>query len=162
MAIRQAAVVAAAMSVLSVVPVAAAGAQPAAQVHFGSFDQRLLFDVNHQRSLDGLAPLTPTAPLQSMAVSWSRQEADSQRLYDNPNLRAAINQACPSWQAVGEVVGQAGNANADELFKTYMNNPAEHQQLLSGNYSDVGLWSVAVNEDGSIVRYSAIDLARGC
>ncbi|HEX3900209.1 MAG TPA: CAP domain-containing protein [Mycobacteriales bacterium] len=162
MAIRQAAVVAATMSVLSVVPVAAAGAQPASRAHFSSFDQRLLYDINHQRSLDDLASLTLSAPLQSLAVSWANQEAAEQRLYDNPHLRAAINQNCPSWKAVGEVAGRAGNADADALFKTYMNNPAEHQTLLSRSYTQVGLWSVAVNEDGSVVQYNAIDLARGC
>jgi hypothetical protein len=97
-----------------------------------------------------------------MAVSWAGQEASAQRLYDNPHLRSAISQACPGWKSVGEVAGRAGNADADALFKTYMTNPAEHQTLLSSDYTQVGLWSIAVNEDGSVVRYDAIELARGC
>lgn len=161
MSIRQAAFVAAAVSALTVVPAAGAVARPAG-LHFSDFNRRLLFDINSARQDRGLAPLALTRPLQEMAVDWAQQEAAARRYYNNPNLRSEIKQNCPNWKAAGEVVGVAGNATADDLFDTYMNNDEERQQLMFPGYTQIGLWSVAASSQGALTRYNDIELARGC
>jgi uncharacterized protein YkwD len=161
MAIRHVALVAAAASALTVAPAVAAGARPAHR-HYSSFDQQLLSEINQARGDRGVSPLTLNGSLESMAVNWAQQEAASQRMYDDPNLRTEIKAACPDWQAMGQVVGQAGEATADDLFQKYMHDSAERQQLLARAYTEIGTWSVATNQNGAVVRYNAIDLARGC
>lgn len=161
MAIRQAAIIAAAVSALTVVPVGAVGARPAGP-HFSDFNRRLLFDINSARQDRGIPPLTLTAPLEDMAVSWAQQMAAAQRNYNDPNLRSEITAACPDWKALGQVTGVAGEATPDDLFDDYMRNSGEHAQLMARSYTQLGIWSVAGSQQGAVTHYNAIDLARGC
>lgn len=161
MAIRHAAVVAAAVSVLSAVPAGLAAATPTGP-HFSDFNRRLLYDINSARSERGLTPLTLARPLETMAVTWSRQMAASQRVYADPDLRSEIKTACPDWKALGQVIGDGGEATPDDLFAGYMRNSGERHQLMAATYSQLGIWSTAVSHSGAVTQYNAVDLSRGC
>jgi hypothetical protein len=161
MAIRQTAAVAAAVSALTVLPITGAIAHPAGP-HFSDFNRRLLFDINSARQDRGIAPLNLVRPLETMAVNWAQQMAQTQQNSSDPALRSEIAAACPDWKALGQVTGTAGEATADDLFGDYMRNSGERQQLMASGYSQLGIWSVDVSQQGADTQYNAIDLARGC
>jgi uncharacterized protein YkwD len=162
MAIRQVAVVAAAMSVLTIVPAATAGARPADAVHLSSFDRQLLTNINGQRELRGLQPLNLSSPLTTIASSWAQQMATSRRSHDNPNLRAQVSASCPGWKAIGEVVDEAGESTELDLWHAYYDNTAERQQLMQPSLTDIGLRTVMANENGADVKWNVVDVARDC
>jgi uncharacterized protein YkwD len=146
---------------LTVIPAAVAGAR--AQTRgFTAFDHRLLADMNSARANHGLSPVQLSSQLQPLAHKWAEHMAATQHSYDNPHLRRSMNAACPGWRHIGEAVGVAGQASADQLFGSYMRDRSRRDSILNKQFHVVGISTVATDESGSTVHWNAIEFANGC
>jgi hypothetical protein len=92
--------------------------------------------VNQARADNGLAPLTPYAPIRDVARGQSIRMGQQSRLYHNPNLQADIQAAAPDWQRAGENVGQGWDVQG--LHDAFMNSPGHRANVL-GDYNYVGI-----------------------
>ena len=92
--------------------------------------------VNQARADNGLAPLTPYAPIRDVARGQSIRMGEQNRLYHNPNLQADIQAAAPDWQRAGENVGQGWDVQG--LHDAFMNSPGHRANVL-GDYNYVGI-----------------------
>ncbi len=92
--------------------------------------------VNQSRADNGLAPLTPYAPIRDVARGQSIRMGQQNRLYHNPNLQADVQAAAPDWQRAGENVGQGWDVQG--LHDAFMNSPGHRANVL-GDYNYVGI-----------------------
>ncbi len=102
--------------------------------------------INERRSASGLAPVSPSAALASVARAHSRYMADRNSLAHSPNLPRAVSEVLPEWIAVGENVGvgeSLGDVNA-----TFMTS-ATHRAVILGNYNLAGVGAVT-GSDGRL------------
>lgn len=89
--------------------------------------------VNHERRLQGLAPLAPAGDLADIARRWSEQMASSGVLRHNPDLTAQVS----GWSAVGENVGYGGSEL--QVHNALMASPGHRANILSTAYTEVGI-----------------------
>jgi uncharacterized protein YkwD len=129
---------------------------------FTAFDQRLLSLMNDARADRGLAPLQLNTQLQPAAYGWAQRMAAAERAYDNPRFLRTMNNACPDWRHIGETVGRAGEATADQLFNLYMHDSSGRQTILNRKFHVVGVSTVATNYDGVTEFWNAIEFADRC
>jgi uncharacterized protein YkwD len=163
--VRRTAAVAFAASALALIPAAQAGARPAAP-NLGTFDQQLLGYVNAARTAHGLSALTVSSHLTTISAEWAQENADAQHSRNNPRLRAELDAACPSWKLAGENVGVAGESTAHDLFRVYMNNSGERQEILNPKFTVIGVESVSGNEgpenDSAPAFWNVMDFSNHC
>jgi uncharacterized protein YkwD len=161
MRLKRAAAVAIAASTLSLISTGTADAQRHVS-GFTAFDQRLLADMNAARAEHGLEPFELSAQLQPVAYSWAQRMAAARRAYDNPRFARAMRNACPGWRHVGEAVGRAGEATADQLFDLYIHDASGRQTILSRKFHVVGVSTVATDYDGVSEFWNAIEFSDRC
>ncbi|HVW80110.1 MAG TPA: CAP domain-containing protein [Mycobacteriales bacterium] len=162
MMIRRAALIAASVSALSVVPMGAAGARPTGAVHLGRFDRQLVNEINHQREVHGLSALAVSRQLSGIASAWARHMATTGRAQDNPHLGAQVTASCPHWKALGELVDNAGHDTAARLWQTYSAKPSDERVLMLRPATDLGIRTVTTYENGARVEWNVIDLSSNC
>jgi len=99
--------------------------------------------LNGLRSQHGLAPLSPTGDLTSVAQEHSRLMAAQGAIFHNAALRSQIS----NWQAVGENVGMGDSAaSIDDAFDA---SPGHFANEINTSYTQVGI-GVATGQDGTI------------
>jgi uncharacterized protein YkwD len=158
---RTATLMVATAAAMTALPTGTAGAR--AHVNgFTAFDQRLLADMNAARADHGLAPLRLNNQLEPVANAWAQRMASAQRAYNNPRFGRAMNAACSDWRRIGETVGHAGEASADELFNVYMRDSAGRETILNRRFQQVGVSTVATDDNGATDFWNAIEFADRC
>jgi len=127
-----------------------AGAAPApAILRTGSPAQALLALTNQARVANGLAPLTWSAGIATMAQNWSQSMAGDATvcaippLAHNPSYK---DQTPGNWTTVGENVGCAEPASATEIFNAWMGSDRHRTNLLRPEFTHIGIgWAVTAN-----------------
>lgn len=127
-----------------------AGAAPApAILRTGSPAQALLALTNQARAAAGLAPLTWSAGIATMAQNWSQSMAGDATvcaippLAHNPSYR---DQTPGSWTTVGENVGCAEPASATVIFDAWMGSAGHKANILRPEFTHIGIgWAVTAN-----------------
>ncbi|HVT63962.1 MAG TPA: CAP domain-containing protein [Mycobacteriales bacterium] len=161
MGLRRTTMLLIAASAMTLLPTGTAGAR--AHVNgFTAFDQRLLADMNGARADHGLAPLQLNDQLEPVAYSWAQHMASEQRAYDNPRFRRSMNAACSGWRRIGEAVGDAGEASADDLFNLYMRDSGGRQTILNHRFLQVGVSTVATDNNGATDFWNAVEFTDRC
>lgn len=93
----------------------------------------LVSSINTARRSAGLAPLSSTSALASVARSWAASMAASQQLAHNPRLTSQVTR----WRELGENVGTGGSAPA--IHSAFMGSAPHRANILSSRYTQVGV-----------------------
>jgi len=139
----------------AVVPMAAPAAATTSTPTLSTFDARLLYDINHARTVRGIRALTVVAGTTDVAHGWSCHMAAFSLLSHDLRLGALLEtHGSYWWTTYGENVGMIGSTSgADSLFRAYMNSPEHRANILDRSYRYVGIWS---KRSGGY-RYNTID-----
>jgi hypothetical protein len=92
--------------------------------------------INAKRSSAGLAPVSSSGALASLAQSHSQEMANAGRLFHTGNLAASVSSVLSGWQGVGENVGVG--ASVDAVNAMFMESSAHRANIL-GNYNLAGV-----------------------
>ena len=92
--------------------------------------------INSKRSGAGLAPVSSSGGLASIAASHSRSMAERNTLAHSTNLGSKVSSVLPGWLAVGENVG-VGSSVA-EVNSMFMQS-SSHRANILGNYTHAGV-----------------------
>lgn len=98
--------------------------------------------INADRRRSGLAPLSLSLDLTSVARTWSAAMADAGNISHNPQLGRQLG----SWITAGENVGYGGGAV--QLHLAFMASPEHQANVLSRGYTQVGIG--VVERDGTM------------
>lgn len=102
--------------------------------------------VNSRRSGAGLAPVGSSGALASVARAHSQSMAARNVLGHSNNLRSAVSEVLPAWQAVAENVGVGDSvANVNAQFMA----SATHRANILGNFNLAGVGAVT-GDDGRV------------
>lgn len=102
---------------------------------------------NAAREANGRAPLRHNADLSRVASEWSGVQADENRMYHNPDVRAQLPEG---WRHYGENVLQNWDgATPEGLVDQWMDSPPHRANLLRADHTDLGV-GVAVADDGRL------------
>ncbi|MBW3613778.1 MAG: CAP domain-containing protein [Actinobacteria bacterium] len=102
--------------------------------------------INARRSAAGMAPVSFSPALASVARNHSQAMVNRRTLSHSSNLPAAVSAVLPGWQAVAENVG-VGESLADVNAK-FMTS-AGHRANITGNYNLAGVGAVT-GDDGQV------------
>lgn len=129
----------------------AAGSTPS----LSAFDSRLLYDINHARTIRGIRALRVVAGTTDVAHGWSCHMAGVHLLSHNLRLGTLLEtHGSYYWTTYGENVGMtASTAGADSLFRAYMNSPAHRANILDRTFRYIGLWT----KSGGGMRWNTMD-----
>ena len=106
-------------------------------------ESQLLSLTNSARAGAGLAALSSSSVLVSLARGWSAQMAAAHALSHNPNLAGSVG----GWYSIGENVAMAGSAaQAESLF---LGSPEHRANILDRLYNRVGIGIVRA-ADGTL------------
>jgi hypothetical protein len=100
--------------------------------------------INAKRSAAGLAPVSESGGLASVAVRHSQEMASQNRLFHSGNLAAAVSSVVPNWQGVGENVGVG--SSVEDVNAMFMAS-ATHRANILGNFNLAGV-GVVQGSDG--------------
>jgi hypothetical protein len=114
-------------------------AQPASAA--GSDASQFASLVNSARAAAGLPAYAYAGDLADVALGQAQRMAARQAIYHNPNLATEVS----NWRMVGENVGVGGTV--DSLHDAFMNSPAHRANILSDQFTEIGVGSV-VGDDG--------------
>ena len=92
--------------------------------------------INGQRSSAGLAPVSSSGGLASLAASHSRSMAERNSLAHSSNLGSRVSSVLPGWLAVGENVGVGTSMSA--VNSMFMQS-SSHRANILGNYTHAGV-----------------------
>lgn len=117
-------------------------AQPSGNFNSG-FESDFYSRINSLRSSNGLAPLTRSGELDSMARSWAKWMGTHQELAHskNPNKLFAN-----GWSIAGETVGKGGSVSS--VFEALANSGG-HRSIMLGEFTHVGV-GAWVDADGTV------------
>jgi uncharacterized protein YkwD len=133
----------AALTGVVAVPLASHAAAATYTPTLSTFDARLLYDINHARTIRGIRALTPVAGTTDVAHGWSCHMAAVSVLSHDLRLAALLEtHGSYWWTTYGENVGMVSSTSgADTLFRAYMNSPAHRANILDRSFRYVGVWS---------------------
>lgn len=100
----------------------------------------LFNDLNHDRAVNGLPPLTWSPKLANQAGAWANTMANSGGL-EHQNLGALVSSAdYGGFRAMAEniFVGTVG-MSVEQVEGAWINSPEHRANILSGNYNIVGI-----------------------
>lgn len=123
-------------------PVAVGAMATPASASVPTFESQLLALTNHDRAKHGLAPLTSSSTLVSIARSWSDHMAATGSLGHNPSLASKVS----GWSALGENTAKAWSASQAETL--FMGSAGHRANILKASYNRVGI-GVTKAKDGS-------------
>src|SRR5881398_2054530 len=114
---------AAVLSCVVAVPLATQAKAATSTPSLSAFDARLLYDINHARTIRGIRALTVVAGTTDVAHGWSCHMAGISLLSHNLRLGAQLaTHGSYWWTTYGENVGIVrSTSGADTLFRAYMN-----------------------------------------
>ncbi len=119
--------------------VAPLSAQAAASVAIPTAVARILSDTNALRAAGGLAPLTESTQMDTVAQNWSAQMFTNGALTHNPNYSTQI----PSgWTSAGENI--ASGYSYDVVVEAW-HQSAGHYANIMGNYNAIGIGYYELN-----------------
>lgn len=136
-------VAAAVLSGVIAVPLATRAAAGTYTPTLSAFDTRLLYDINHARTVRGIRALTLVAGTTDVAHGWSCHMGTYSTLSHDLRLGTLLEtHGSFLWTTYGENVGVVSSTSgADTLFRAYMNSPAHRANILDRSYRYVGVWS---------------------
>lgn len=118
-------------------PVSASSGSPESEQRF----VELTANERAARSVEDLSP--QPEDLVRVARDHAARMAAEKRLYHNPNLAEEVS----GWQTVGENVGRG--PSVDRIHGAFMNSPSHRDNVVSVNYTQVGI-GVVIADDGEI------------
>jgi uncharacterized protein YkwD len=125
-----------------------------------SVNSQVVSLVNQQRAARGLAPLAISPALSTAAEAHSRDQAQRSTMSHTGSTGSNVYQritAAGYWpSAWGENVA-AGQPTATDVMNAWMASSGHRANILSGNFSEIGVAAVA-SSNGTI--YWTMDLAR--
>ena len=112
--------------------------------------QALLALTNQARAAAGIAPLTWSAGIATMAQNWSQSMASGATLCAIPPLAHNPNnkvQTPGNWTSIGENVGCAVPVSASAIFNWWMTSTHGHREaILNPEFTHIGIgWAVTAN-----------------
>jgi uncharacterized protein YkwD len=129
------------LSCFIAVPLAEQASASTTAPSLSTFDSRLLYDINHARTIRGIRALRAVAGTTDVAHGWSCHMAGVHRLSHDLRLGTLLeSHGSYYWTTYGENVGMTA-AGADSLFRSYMNSPAHRANILDRTFRFVGLWT---------------------
>lgn len=135
---------AAVLSCIVAVPLAGqAEATTSTTPTLSTFDSRLLYDINHARTVRGIRALRAVPGTTDVAHGWSCHMAGVLSLLHNSRLGTQLeSHGSYYWTTYGENVGVTGSTSgADTLFNAYMRSPEHRANILDPTFHYVGLWT---------------------
>src|SRR4051812_19184962 len=94
--------------------------------------------INAKRSAAGLAPVSSSGGLASLAQRHSQEMANAGRLFHTGDLGGSVSSVLPGWQSVGENVGVGDSVDAVNAM--FMQPPAHRANTLGAyNLAGVGV-----------------------
>ena len=134
---------AALLSCVVAVPLAERAGASTYTPSLSTFDSRLLYDINHARTIRGIRALTVVAGTTDVAHGWSCHLAGVHLLSHNLRLGTQLeSHGSYYWTTYGENVGMSATTpGADALFRAYMNSPAHRANILDRTFRYVGVWT---------------------
>jgi len=136
-------VLAALLSCVVAVPLAGQAHATTTTPALSAFDARLLYDINHARTIRGIRALKVVPGSTDVAHRWSCHMAGAAWLSHNPHLGTLLeSHGSYYWTTYGENVGvTSSTAGADSLFRAYMNSPEHRANILDRTFRYVGVWT---------------------
>ena len=136
-------VLAAVLSCVVAVPLAGQARAATSTPSLSAFDSRLLYDINHARTVRGIRALSLVAGTTDVAHGWSCHMAGASWLSHNSRLGTVLeSHGSYFWTTYGENVGvTSSTAGADSLFRAYMNSPGHRANILDRTFRFVGVWT---------------------
>ncbi len=108
-------------------------AQATASVSVTTAVAQILADTNALRAADGLAPLTESAPMDTVAQNWSAQMGTTGSFVHNPSYSTQM----PSgWTAAGENI--ASGYSYTTVVEAWHQSTAHYANIM-GDYTDIGI-----------------------
>ncbi len=129
-------VVAVLMTLTLVVAALVTGAATAPPAGATSVEDTFTNKINKARTARGLPRLATRGHLVDVARGWAAQMASQSKLYHNPRLTSDVS----NWRWVGENVGYGPTAPI--VHKAFMDSAGHRANILSRNYSEVGVGAV--------------------
>ena len=124
-----------------------------------AMESSVLSMINAQRSNAGVAALTSSSSLASVARSYSRSMAEN-GFFGHGDVGSRVN-GSGSYSAVAEIIfGGPGSFNsASEAVSAWLNSPQHREKMLSSEYTiaGVGYWC---KPDSEYQGYFTVDFAR--
>lgn len=109
-------------------------AVPANAADLATIQNQIVSETNSYRVANGLQPLTVNADLTTVAMNWSHQQSTNGQMSHNPNVTSQIP---AGWYAWGENVGT--DYDYTEVTTAWMNSPGHRANILSDNYTEIGI-----------------------
>ena len=130
------------LSVVLATPLVVGAMTASASASVPSMESQLLSLTNADRAHAGLAPLSSSSTLTSIARSWSAHMAATKSLVHNPSLASQVS----GWSSLGENIAMAySSKQAESLF---MGSAGHRANILKAAYNRVGI-GVSRAADGS-------------
>jgi hypothetical protein len=129
-------------------PVALGAMATAADASVPSMESQLLALTNSDRARAGLAPLSSSSTLVSIARSWSAHMASTGQLAHDPSLASKVS----GWSSLGENIGYAYSASQAESM--FMNSAPHRANILKASYNRVG---IGISRDAKGTYWFTID-----
>lgn len=126
-----------------------AGDAPAPALDPASDEYRtqLIDATNAARIAHGVGPLEADPVLNQVATAWSQTQADSGRMFHNPDLRGQIPGGASRWSE--NVLQNWRSASPQDLVNQWMASPAHRVNLLRADHTTMGM-GVAVAPDNKL------------
>jgi hypothetical protein len=102
--------------------------------------------INAKRSSAGLAPVSSSGALASLAQRHSQEMANAGRLFHTGDLAGSVSSVLSGWQSVGENVGVGESVDA---VNTMFMQSSAHRANILGNYNLAGV-GVVQGDDGRV------------
>lgn len=129
-------VVAVLMTLALVAAALVTGAATAPSAGAASVEDTFTNKINKARTARGIPRLATRGHLVDVARRWAAQMASQSKLYHNPRLTSDVS----NWRWVGENVGYGPTAPI--VHRAFMNSAGHRANILSRNYSEVGVGAV--------------------
>ncbi|MFP5309740.1 MAG: CAP domain-containing protein [Actinomycetes bacterium] len=117
-------------------------------------EAQFLSAINSERTSRGLAALSSSGDLVSVARQHSRKMADQQNLHHNPSLGSQVS----GWKKVGENVGKGPSVS--RIHAAFMASSGHKANILDADWTQAGV-GVAVDADGRIWVTEVFRLPKG-
>src|SRR4051794_9414422 len=127
-------------------------AQPASAA--ASDASRFASLANSARSASGLGAYAYAGDLADVALGQAQRMAARHAIFHNPNLASEVS----SWRMVGENVGVG--STVDSHHDAFMNSPAHRANILSSDFTEIGVGSV-IGDDGRMYVSEVFRLPEG-
>ena len=148
-------ILAAVLSCFVAVPLAGHASASTSTPSLSTFDSRLLYDINHARTIRGIRALKAVAGSTDVAHRWSCHMAGAAWLSHNAHLGTLLeSHGSYYWTTYGENVGMVPTTSgADTLFHAYMNSAPHRANILDPDFKYIGVFTKRT----AVYRWNTLD-----